>query len=157
MESSIKHILCKWFHSGNAISIVKYSKSVFQFRLVLEGNAISRNFSRVVLNRTSDVCRYLKQKKGSDFLMKIVYDILSQHGKFAQKCPVEKDVRYYFEGFELSEEMIPAFIPLRESFAILTMSYLILEKKKMVMIMESKVFVRVHIEWRRPIKINEVQ
>lgn len=52
--------------------------------------------------------------------MKIVYDALSQHGKFAQKCPIEKDTRYYFDNFRVEPEMLPSFIPLRESYGILT-------------------------------------
>lgn len=42
------------------------------------------------MNRTSDVCKYLKHKKGVHFVLIIVYDILSKHGRFAQKCPMRK-------------------------------------------------------------------
>lgn len=78
-------------------------------------------------------------------MMKIAYDIVSQYGKFAQKCPIEKDTRYYFDDFKVTENMIPAYVPLRNSFAIFTMSYFTLEKKRMVQMVSGKIFIKITV------------
>lgn len=106
---------------------------------------VATNKTLVVFNRTSDVCQYLKQKKGSDFVMKITYDILSQHGKFAKKCPIEKDTRYYFDDFKLTEDMVPAFIPLVESRNCFTITYLTKEQRRLISIVSAKVFTGIHV------------
>lgn len=115
-------------------------------QLLLEGNSVKEKNPRIIFNTTTDVCLYLKQKDGSNFFMKIVYDILSQHGKFAQKCPIDKDTPYYFDDFKITEDVVPSYVPLRESYAIFSMTYFTLDKKKMVPIVVVKVFVQLHIE-----------
>lgn len=106
---------------------------------------VATNKTIVVFNRTSDVCRYLKQKKGSDFVMKIVYDILSQHGKFAQKCPIEADTRYYFDDFKMTEDMIPPFVPLVESRNCFSITYLTKVGKTMIPLVSANVFHGIHV------------
>lgn len=101
---------------------------------------VATNKTMVLFNRTSDICRYLKQKKGSDFVLKIVYDIVSQHGKFAQKCPIEKNVKYYFDNFTLNEKMIPNYVPLVECRNLFTMTYSTKEGRKFIPIVISKIY-----------------
>lgn len=99
----------------------------------------------VVFNRTSDICRYLKQKKGADFVLKIVYDIMSQHGKFAQKCPIEPNVKYYFENFVLSMDMVPNYVPLAECRNLFTITYFTKKGKTIIPIVTSKIYGGVHV------------
>lgn len=77
--------------------------------------------------------------------MKIVYDLLSQHGKFAQKCPIEPNVRYFFDDFKLTEDMFPSYIPLQESRDTFSITYFTKEKKKMIPLVIAKIFTGVHI------------
>lgn len=106
---------------------------------------VATNKTMTVVNRTSDICRYLKHKKGADFVLKIVYDILSQHGKFAQKCPIDKNVKYYFENFKMNEDMVPNFIPLMESRNVFTITYFTKEGRKYIPLVTSKIYGGVHV------------
>lgn len=91
--------------------------------MALEMKPKSASKPFVVFNRTSDLCQYFKRKRGQDFVLKVVYDILSQHGSFSQKCPIKKG-HYFFRNFTFEEEMIPPFIPLSDgTTTIFTMKY----------------------------------
>lgn len=113
---------------------------------------VATNKTITVMNRTSDVCQYLKHKKGVDFVLKIVYDILSQHGRFAQKCPVKKNVKYFFKDFHMVEDMVPSFLPLMESRNLFTITYFTKERKKFIPLVTSKIYGGIHIIWNNDLK-----
>lgn len=113
--------------------------------MVLLATPEKRNKTVTVINRTVDICQYLKRRNGADIFVKIVYDRVSEHGNFAKKCPIEKFTKYYFNDFEVKEELFPLYIPKLKATTSFSINYWTKKGKKFIPVVNTKVIGGIYV------------